>query len=501
MGNSEKVINKRTTKIIKWFKNYNNLLLFSLLAFTIIIRLYFFIKTFNQPLWWDEADYLSIAKFWAFGFPFDISIVRQVLWPLILTIFLSISNTELLPRIFMLALSVTSVIALYYLGKEMFDNKVGLLSAFLMSVFYLNLFFSFRLLVDLPSLAFFTLSAFFIYRYFKTKSNTALYTGSVLIGIGTLFKISTATLLFAVLIYLFTTQRFKMFLKKEIWIALLIFFLVLSPYIIWGFFQFNKFVITAAGAYNAPQPGMFFSTGFANLIGYFSLFQEYLSWLILITFILGLLSLYKLIIGFDVLLKNQNQPLNTDWFLFLILLIPIIVVSFSVGHVENRYIINAFPAVFILSSVFLFKITDTLKKKYKILSVIIILLFILCTGYIQIQKTSSLIDSKKTSYLEVKEAGIWLKTYANQTDIVVAQSIPQIVYYSEKQAIGLPNTAEEMDELIKSNKNAKFLVVSIFENHPEWAYTYGQDNNLTIANIYFSDKARTQPALIIYNLH
>ncbi len=500
MADSNKIIDNRKQKIINWFKDPYHLALFGIITLTIILRLYYFFVTNNQPLWWDEADYLSIAKSWAFGLPFEISIVRQILFPLILVPLLKLANNEFLPRLFLLLISIASVLAMYYLGKEMFNEKIGLLSAFLMSVFYLNLFFTYRLLVDLPSLTFFTLSAFFIYKYIMTKSNSALYIGALLIGIGTLFKLSTATLLFAVFIYFFVTERFAMFRKKEIWIALIIFSLVLTPYIIYGYIQFDQFIITGAGAYNAPKTGTLFSIAFSNLAGYLSQFLEYLSWPLLIIFILGLLSLYKLIIGFDVLLKSKNPILNRDFFLLLILIIPLIIVSLSVGHVENRYIITAFPAIFIFSSAFIFKIINLVKIRYKILSIILLILLISSLGFIQIQKANSLIDLKKTSYLEIQEAGLWLKDNANQSDIILTQSIPQITYYAEKQSVGLPDTEAEIDKLIKLNNTLKFLIISSFELHPDWAYTYGQKNNLTIANIYFADKEKTQPVLIIYNI-
>ena len=175
----------------------------------------------------------------------------------------------------------------------MYGKKVGLIAAILMSASYLNLFYAFRLLVDLPSLTFFTFSAYFFYKYFKTNSHKMLYFGAITIAIGTLFRITTATFLFAMVIYVLATQKLKFIKKKEIWISAIIFILILSPYIIWGFIQFNGFVITMAGAHNAPAEGTMIPNGLFNLKSYIKMLPNIFSWPTLILFITGLYKTYE----------------------------------------------------------------------------------------------------------------------------------------------------------------------------------------------------------------
>ena len=173
MENEEKkddeVIEFRASKLTGWFSNYHNLLFLAVLIFAIAIRLYYFKLTYNQPLWWDEAEYMNMAKAFAFHRPYDFLAVRPIFFSLITALFFKITTSEFPTRFLMLILSIFSVIGVYYLGKEVYDNRTGLLASFLMSIFYLNLFFSYRLLVDLPSLTFFTFGAYFFYRYFKNN--------------------------------------------------------------------------------------------------------------------------------------------------------------------------------------------------------------------------------------------------------------------------------------------------------------------------------------------
>lgn len=57
-----------------FFSDKYNLMLLGVLLLALILGLMYF--TINKALWWDEAEYLSIAKHWAFGVPFGVSFIR-----------------------------------------------------------------------------------------------------------------------------------------------------------------------------------------------------------------------------------------------------------------------------------------------------------------------------------------------------------------------------------------------------------------------------------------
>ena len=496
---TEQKIEKRQEKIIKWLKNPYNAAFAGILVFALIIRLYYFFLTKDQTVWWDAAEYMNMAKAWAFGLEYEFLPVRPVLFSLVIAGFLKIANNEFLPRAFLLIISMGSVLGIYFLGKEMFNKKIGLIASLLMSVFYLNIFFTNRVLVDLPSLTFYSFSAFLFYKYFKTNSKSSLYWAAAVLAIGILFKLPTISLALVVFIYILITQRLSFIKKKEIWIAALIFLLVLSPYLIWGYMKFGGFVITQAGAWNAPAKGTLLSTAFNNMKSYFSQFKTYLSWPLLISFLLGLALMYKVVLGFDVLLKG-NKKLKRDFYLLLIFLIPIILVSFSLAHIENRYILNSFPAIFIISGVFMLKAYNFIKQYKKFLAVLFLIIILGSITYFQLQYTDSLIKSKKGSYSQVREAGLWLKGNTSPPDIIVTKSRPQIKYYSEREVIRIPDTKEEFEKELASNSDIKIYMVSIFENHLEWTYSYAQENNLTPIKVYFAGPNQEQATLIIYRL-
>jgi len=506
--NFEKSIEKRKEKIIHWFKNPYNSLLVAILLFGFIIRLYYYYLTKGQAVWWDSAEYMNMARAWALGLDYEFLPVRPVLFSIITALFFKISPAEFLPRVFIFLISMSSVWAMYLLGKEVCNKKIGLITAFFMSVFYLNLFYSFRLLVEIPSITFFTFAAFFFYRYFKTNSKKDFYWGSVMIAIGTLFRINTAALLFVILIFLILTTKLGFIKRKEMWIGGIIFLLILAPYLIWGYIQFNGFVITQAGAWNAPKDG-FFANGFENLQSYRSFFLNnvnnqwhlnFLSWPLLIFFILGLVLMCDLFLGFDILLKGKNIKLKRNLFLFLAFLVPILVSSFSIGFVEDRYMFVSFPAIFIISSIFILKTYDFIKKQNKFLAILFLIVLLGFIGYSQLQHADLLIKSKQQSYMGLKDAGLWLKENSQPSDIIVTRSVHQIRYYAERETISIPYKGQDLDSLLSSDANIKFLLLSIFESHESWEYAYPQENNLTVVNAIFADANQQQPILIIYRI-
>ena len=505
---TNEVIKSRTDQIIKWLKNPYNLGLFSVIVFALVVRLYYFLMTLNQPLWWDEAVYMDMARSLAHGLSYKFDPVRPIMFPLIASIFMRLGDTEFLSRLLLLIFSIASVIGMYFMGKEFYDKKVGLIASFLMSVFYLNLFFTYRILIDLQSLTFFIFSAFLFLRYFKTGSKKSLYLASVLIGIGSLFRLTTAVILFGVLIYLLFTERLKIIKKKELWISAAIFLLILAPYIVWGYYTFHGNVITLAGARNAAADN-FIGTGVGVMKSYLGLFpyyffpytgdfSHYLSISFILVFILGIFLLYKLALGLDLLAKPENFDIKRDLFLLLILIIPFVSMSFLLNHNEDRYIFTFFPAAFLLISNAIIFISSLIKKKNKPLAFVFIGIILVSLAYFQIAAADSLIKNKIDSYAQVKQAGLWLKDNSAPGDYIVTNSY-QIRYYSERERIGFPENKSDFEKMLP-NESIKYYVISGFESHPDWAFTFPQEKNLSVANAYFSDPFGKNPILVIYRL-
>ncbi len=519
---TELTLEKREKKIANWFKNKYNIAFFLLIVFAVLIRIYYFLVTQNQPVWWDEAEYMNLARRFAFREHYWVDPARQILFSFIASIFLRVSDTEFLPRLFLMIISIASVISVYYMGKEMYNKKIALIAGFFMSVFYMNLFFTSRLLNDVSSLTFFTFSVFFFYKYLKNNSAKMLYLSSAMIAIGTLFKLTTASLLFVFFIYLLVTEKLKFLKKKEIWMAIFIFIIILMPYIIWGYYEYHGFVILKAQetiTSSTPEPlyvtGPKVVSGYIQMLPWYlfsasSQFYGYLS--LILVFGLIILSMYRLVIGFDILLredKEKTSELKRDFYLILLLLVPFILVSFLISHNEDRYILNSFPALFIIFGIFIMKGFDYFnKRKMKTIGIIVVLILVGSFCYIQIKQSDMTIKSKVNSYAEVREVANWLRENTNSSDVLISSSAYQVQYYSRRESFRFTTTLEELEKII-IEKHPKYYMISKFEGNPEYASentpelarnSYQIKNNFTLARAYFVNPQQTDWFIKIYEI-
>jgi uncharacterized membrane protein YukC len=138
-----------------------------------------------------------------------------------------------------------------------------------------------------------------------------------------------------------------------------------------------------------------------------------------------------------------------------------------------------------------------IKKNYKTLAIILLIVFFVYFAYFQIKSSESLIKLKQSSYLEVEQAGQWIKQNSDTGALIATKSRPQIAYYSERKVIGIPDNQSDFEqELLKDKPD--FLVLSIFENHPAWIYNYPAEKNLTALKAIYN--SQNQPVLAIYKI-
>ena len=114
-------------------------------------------------------------------------------------------TSNLLPLI----ASSLGIILIFYTGKLLFNEKIGLLSASLLSFYPLDAIYSTRLLPDLPAAFFMALSAFFFLKAerLNQKKNIFLLISGVALGVAYLIKeLSLILILFFVLYVLYTRK-------------------------------------------------------------------------------------------------------------------------------------------------------------------------------------------------------------------------------------------------------------------------------------------------------
>jgi hypothetical protein len=508
---NEKEIEKRKSKIKNFFfgwvhDNYDKIFL-AILIIAFIVRLWIFFKTMNQPFWWDEADYLAAAKKWAGINPnlTDIWYYRRgFLWPLIGSLFFRIGLGEIGMRFLMVLFSTGIVAVSYFLISKMFNKKLALLTAIGLSLSWVILFFTGRVLTDIPA-AFFVLIAllFFWKGYFLKEGNKFLYLFALFFVLAILTRMQSFMLAPPFLICIFLKEKFKMFKNKQLWITLGIFLLLLVPQFYLYSLHYGNPISDISTYYLGVNNTENVKTLSAAVFNYFTDLDYIMSIPILILFILGLFYFFAdLFIGFDKILKNEY--LQTKFFA-LMWIISLLFLMGYIGqnsYVEERYITAALPFLFMISISPLLFIWEKLVKHFstkKLISFgIILLLFLLLIP--NVNNTIQLTENKMSSYSEIAQAGIWIKANSNQSDLIMTQSRPQIVYYSERPVqrgdLDMFANKSYFEEIVEELK-PRYLVLSLYEQSPEWIYSYPEKNpnKLTPVQVYYQNQ---KPIVVIY---
>lgn len=485
-----------------FFEKYSSKILWVILILAVAVRLYYFFLTRNQALWWDEAEYLVVSKIWAGLIP-DVGWFggRPLLLPFIGFIFYKIGlNGELTIRLVELLLSIIGVYLTYAIGKTLYSKKIGLIASFIGSFFYLDLFFSNKIMVDIPSSVLGFLGFYLILKgYIYGKNNPYLILGSIALMSSVLMKYTGVLFIIGTGITALLIKGRELFKDKRTWIAAGFGILTFIPFLIYGLL--NQRILKGIFEAGSSAASLPLNEKISLFFTYVTFMPVYLKITFLILFLIGLITMLNIFLGFDLIIKGENKKLQHDFIILIFIILPLIYFGFFVNHFEDRYIVYSFTPIFIVAAIGLVKLEEYIKKyvesaaKYTFLILIVILLF---GSYQQLVYADSLIKSKMTAFQPQRPAGEWLKENTEKGDIIFASEDPQFTYYAEIDVLGFPKTVEEFHEKVKET-NAKFMVVSVYERPPQWIYTYAQEYPDNVeGRVVFA--IGDQPAIVIYEI-
>ena len=238
-GKKEDIIEKRKVKLknslFGWVEdNYDKIfILILILAFA--IRIWIFMKTFNQPLWWDSANYMAVAKNWGLGLNIeDIWYYRRgAFFALVGAFFFKFGLGEIGMRFFLTLISTGVIVVSYFLIKEMFTKKLAILTCVFLSLSWLMLFFTGRVLTDILSAFLVLLSVLFFWKgYVLKKGNKLLYLSVFFFALAILTRMQNLMFIPVFLFMMFLKEKFKLFTNKTLWVSLIILLVVLVPHFI-----------------------------------------------------------------------------------------------------------------------------------------------------------------------------------------------------------------------------------------------------------------------------
>ena len=492
----------KLVKSIKDFFNesFENKLFIVLMLFSFILLVYYFTKTYTQALWFDEADYMNFSNFLAFSRPeWSLGAVRPPLLSLIGALFFKIGFGEFGLRLFEGLCYLINLILVYFIGRELFDKKAALIASLLTAIFWSHLFFSFRLLTDVPVLTFWLLTIFLFIKGYIIKKRIYLLLLIPVMVIGFFMKYTNALVAILILLYLIITERFNWIKNKDLWKSTGLSLILLIPFFIFQYIYYGSpFAFLTASFVGRTTLGRSF---FQSLIDHIKFFfnTDSLGIVLVILSILSIIFLLQTFLGIDLILKNKDKNLNNKVFLFLWLITTLLFAA-KLGYglyIEERYYFNFYIALFLTIGLFLSYVYDSLRKYDKYSPVMIVGLLLLFSVSFNISRADDLINIKADSFKEVKIAGQFLeKNLARDEYFLSPATSAELQYHSKRRNLPVPITD------IVSNNKIKYVVYSAFNPIPEDFTSFIQNNKEIfkpiIAIPFGQDKS--QNAVIIFEV-
>ncbi|MEK6928703.1 MAG: glycosyltransferase family 39 protein [Nanoarchaeota archaeon] len=528
---NEEILDKNN-KYEKWMRDPHNLLFALLIIFTIGIRLYYFSMTANQPIWWDEGDYLALAKEFAIPAPetpewwTHFANIRPLFMSFVWAVFIKFGISEAVMRFMTEVIpSILLVVYSYLLASSLFNKKIGLVTGYFTSIYWVILFYGARFMTDIPAMFFAVASAYYFWEYYlKREKAWGLYICIILGVIGFMTRFPTALVTFGILFYLLLIKKHKFFLDKKIWIAGLCGIATLFPYFLFNKIKYGDW-FPAAAFYGKENVTVYKSPAWL-LIKYI---PEFLTWPITIILLAGLAySIFKMIIGADVFWKQKSNQINADYFVFIWIALHIYYYVFSIKTGNDRWILLWMPPLFMYLGIGIEKIGKILKNYLPYAGIILFALIFVFAGNVQIKHADQLTKVKLDSYQEVKDSALWLKENTPPETKVMGASVVQNVYYSHRRNydFGIGNEVPEhtttkrdpQGRLIDSTYNfprneteveckmvrikPDYMIVHVFEPEftPPFMYDYPQ-RNMNILTPVKAFQRQGQTTAVIYKFN
>lgn len=491
----------KRNKITDWFKVTENQILLIIFFFALLIRLKY---AFISGLWWDEARYAEFGRE-ILQHPLSYSAIIEgggqiIQYEPLLPYLLAFSQLifgqgDFAVRIVNPILGAIAVIAIYYLGSLLFNRKIGLIAAALLSVSPILWFNNIKILLETPELTFITLAfALFIYGYEK-KNNKILYLSGAVIALAYLSRMSAGFIPVIILLYLFATEKTKWIKNKNIWILALIGLLVLTPWMVrnlgvceFPFCEMKRGVSTISPI---PQDGGAFQ---------FELFTWAKQFPSLLTLPVFLFSIFGLILAFQT--RKKGDIFTLIWFFVFLL---VMTQMGGAGGAQLRRILLLVPPMILLASKAIYTISDQLKTK-NIPQYLVILIMVLPLIYFSIYGGfgsvggKDLIISKAPTFSKLKDAGLYLKDTPEDTKIL-ANSLNQIAFYSNGKNTTnyFPKNQEDLSKTLKEH-DYNYVVIDGYERVtvPSWLFSFSPPEYLEIQEVITQDN---QAAVFIFKVN
>lgn len=406
----------------------NNKLLFAIIILAVILRLSFLDTSY---IFWDESIYLMGGEVLA-GQPAGYNELdfRHPLLTVLIMPFAFSDHYLYLSKIFMILVNTFFIFLVYIFAKQ-FNKQMGLLSAFLVSIWPYHLMSSNWVMTDGLAAVTLLLTIVFYFKGFKRKQNKLIYYAGFFLGLAILAKL-TNLLLFVMLLplLLINLKKINIILR-----SLLITLLTVSPYLIISYLKFGNPLHGILKAFRIGNAIMS-SLGPQPLSMVLKVFYDFFG----IPLSVFLFAGFLLFIKKELLLQKDKavRKDNSFWVYCFVICLPYYFYTVNEGATPiwwdpQRFLLSFLPFGIIFSSYFIMETIKNFSKTYKQLILVLVTIMILLNWTQQYSRFAQPAISHEEGLRYVtKEMGLYLKTQ-DMDSLLCLGNCPPIAYYSDKK--------------------------------------------------------------------
>ena len=357
--------------------------------------------------------------------------------------FFYIFNFQFLANFLIPLIGALSVILIYKLGKELFNEKIALISSLFFSFIPLHVFYSGRVLTGVLFTFFVLLTFLSFWRGYEKQDKKHKVLFGVFLALALLSRYTALWIVPIFFLYFLARDKSLKFLKdKHLWYSILAFFGILIPWFIYGIFEYNN----PLGAFIHGAKASAYWGGLQSWHFFFDYWWQMFS-IVGIIFVIALIYiLYK------------KEFFKKEVYLLLIWFAFFLGMAIYMPHKEDRFILAIVPTIALISGYFI----DKLKryKKQIIIVIIGVLLLSLCLNFYSTYKTY---HNTNTDCFE--QVGKELKTIQGNF-LIVSENPPLFRYYAQQESAYYPDNLNEktLKEIANSTDKEVYFVFTRFNS-------------------------------------
>lgn len=410
------------------------------IALITVFLLGFFVRLFPIRTafhYWDETVYLQHAKIISGGYDnYNELDFRPLLLPVIISAGYVFTKSLIMAHFLVALLASLGILAIFLLAKELFNDRVALISSLVYAILPLNLLLAHDILVDSILPTFLIVTLFFAVKAFRGEKTRHYVLAAVFLALSILLKFTSLTFVFVLLIALYAVKRgskesilkaIKGLNWKGIAIGSAAFFATMAPYLIFSQIKYGFFLYTFIKA-NVI-------IGWDTFIPLKDMIRESPK---LFPPILAALGLFGLI----PILKRKKMQMGEIVVLGAIAII--LGLTATVPHKELRYFMPLTPFLAMFSAKGIYTLAKVKNIQVKAI-LMLILIAILASNVSDLGELHTVKNLEYKKFIigddvpPIMASSLWIRDNTPQEAMVYSNfNWPVIAYYSERKLELLP---------------------------------------------------------------